>query len=835
MLEFVSLRPLAWLAAVAVLAIAARYSLADRPRLLRWTSVALRALAVLCLIIALCRPHLGTESNQLHVNFLVDVSQSIDLQHAEDSLAQVDSWIKNLRPDDSWSLFTVGRGIRQYEKTEDLRKVLQQWREGLADDEYRSATRLADGLLDTRAAFPAGKARRAVLLTDGQETDGDIEAVLRQMKEEGISVRRMTVEGLAYPEASVVSVTPSSREAFHGEVLRLSARLASNKAMRASARLVHKGVAVQTREVQLKPGDKNFVYFDADMITPGETLWTVELIPAEDHFPINNQTSCDISVKGRPRVLVLHEKPKQMRSIARALREQDMVVELRSEHGLPETLEGMAAFDAIVLADFPATSMTPRQMQMLKRYVVDLGGGLVMLGSENSFGLGGYYKTPVEDVLPLISRFEKEKQKPSLAMVLVIDKSGSMSGMPIELARQAAKSAVELLSPQDSIGVVGFDSQAQIICEMTSAASKDSVQAAIDSLQAGGGTFMYPAMVAAKEMLETTPAKIRHMICLSDGQTNQADHESLTEQMADNGITVSTVALGAADRNLMARIAELGRGRYYETNDPANVPQIFTKETMQATQSAIKEDLFGCVHINDHPMLSGIPAEELPLSLGYVMTEVKPTAQLLLAVETGDPLLAVGRYGLGTGMAYTSDLTERWGDQWLSWDGCGKFWAQALRAVLRKNSVEGLRVEQRRSADGWELDIHRRAGDGLPVNGIHWNAALLHEEGHTDGLEVKETGLGRYRVSFDSDGSRLTLRLRDEDHDKTKVLHFHQPYPAEYQLAQEPPAAVAATPLADSQNIATDLTPLHGRRPITYYFYFAAILALLGSVLLRRV
>ena len=120
------------------------------------------------------------------------------------------------------------------------------------------------------------------------------------------------------------------------------------------------------------------------------------------------------------------------------LREQEIEVEVRGHYGLPETLEEMASFDAIILADLPATSLTPRQMQMVKRYVTDLGGGLVMMGSENSFGLGGYYKTPVEDVLPLISRFEKEKEKPSLAMVLVIDKSGSMTGVPIA-ARAAGR------------------------------------------------------------------------------------------------------------------------------------------------------------------------------------------------------------------------------------------------------------------------------------------------------------------------------------------------------------------------------------------------------------
>ena len=508
---------------------------------------------------------------------------------------------------------------------------------------------------------------------------------------------------------------------------------------------------------------------------------------------------------------------------------------MRGQYGLPETLEEIASFDAIVIADLPATALSPRQMQMIKHYVLDLGGGLVMMGSENSFGLGGYYKTPVEDVLPLVSRFEKEKEKPSLAMVLVIDKSGSMTGMPIALARQAAKAAVELLGPRDTVGVVGFDHEAQVVCEMTGASDVDSIQAAIDSLEAGGGTYMYPAMLTAKEMLEATPAKIRHMICLSDGMTQPADHESLVEEMADEGITVSTVALGEADKHLLASLAELGHGRYYETNDPANVPQIFTKETMEATKSAIKEDLYGCVQTGDHPILAGYTDSDLPFTLGYVMTEVKPTAQLLLAEETGDPLLAIGRYGLGTGMAYTSDLTEKWGGEWLAWDGCGKFWAQAIRGVLRKNSVDGMQVTTRADADQWRFDIRRTADNGQPLNGLHWDAIALDENGQEEPVAVHEAGLGRFEATVPLTGvERLTVRLHDVDHDKTTVHHFNRPYPAEYRLARQTPPALSALPRLDADSILAGVAPQVSRRSVVHYAYFPALACLVMSVLFRR-
>ena len=835
MFEFVTFRPFIWLVTLLAIVWALRYSLVDRPNTLKWASSAFRALAIVALIFALCRPFSSRENDQLHVNFLIDVSQSMDLDAVEKSLTQIDEWKQGLRAGDSASLFVVGDNVRQFQTTDQVRLVLGQWKEGISDDRFRSKSRLADALLTTRLAFPSDKSRRMVLLSDGQETDKTLSDAIDQLAEEDIDVRWQKVDGLNFPEAAVLSIQPSSSEAFFGEVQRMTVSITANQVMKSKVRLIHRGVAVLDKEVTLRPDQTNLVQFDVDMKTPGASRWTAEIIPAEDHFPINNQSACTVTVRGQPRVLMLHEKPTELRPFSRALREQDIEVETRGLHGLPESLAEMASFDAIILADVSATALSPRQMQLVKRYVVDLGGGLIMMGSENSFGLGGYYKTPVEDVLPLVSRYEKEKEKPSLAMVLVIDKSGSMEGQPIALARQAAKAAVELLGSRDTIGVVGFDSNARVICEMTSAADRATVQGSIDSLMAGGGTYMFPAMVQAKDMLESTPAKIRHMICLSDGHTQPADHEGLTEEMAAMGITVSTVALGQADKDLMAIIAQIGKGRYYETDDPANVPQIFTKETMQATKSAIKEDLYAVVQTADHPILAGYDESEYPFTLGYVMTEVKPTSQLLLAAETGDPLLAIGRFGLGTGMAYTSDVTEKWGGEWLAWDGCGQFWAQAIRGVVRRSANDGLQVTKRKTGSGWHLDIMRTSQNQLPINNISWDSVILEEDGKEIPIEVRETGLGRYEADVPvSSGGHHTFRLRDEDYDKSAFFYFQESYPAEYRLSGETPKELAALPsIGDS--MIENITPQLQRTSVANWAYFFALLALLGSILLRRV
>ncbi len=835
-MTFTTFTPLFWL--IVLLGAAWGYwrSLVDRPSGLKIASFVLRVLGVVLLVLALCQPYAGEESDEAHVVFMVDVSQSVDLGAAKEALKSVEEGMKALRSQDTHSLFAMANGLRDKTLPEFI-KMLEDWTKGVADDAFRAHTRLGDSLLAARLAFPAGKAKRLIVFSDGIDTESGMDAALEQLKHEGVDVRFVPLKTLSEPEAALVSLESTSPFAFHGEVLRLTARVMANQPMNARVRLLNKGVAIQEKTVALKPGEDAKVWFDTEMTTPGPSVWSAEIVPERDHFPINNQATTTITVCGKPRILVVHQDEKKMRPFTRALKEQDFDVDLRGKRGLPESMEDLLAFDAVMLANFAATDMTPRQMSLLRSYVSDFGGGLVMTGSENSFGLGGYYKSPVEEVLPLVSRFEKEKEKPSLAIALVIDKSGSMSGLPLQMARQAAKSAAELLGPQDQIAVVAFDGEAQIICEMTPASQQGTIQAAIDSIAEGGGTFMYSGMVAGKEMLDRTTAKVKHMICLTDGQTGEADHMGLVQQLVDSGATVSAVGLGdGAARELLQQIAEAGKGRYYESNDPATLPQIFTKETTQASKSAVQEGVFTHIGITEHPMITGYEAEGLPVVLGYVMTEAKPAAQVLLGAESGDPLLAVGRFGLGIGLAYTGDLTEVWGGEWLAWDGCGRFWAQVLRGALRKADVEGMESRGEIKDGAWVMKIERRGEDGAPVSGIAWNAQALDENGNTQDVTIRETGLGRYEARIPL-GKRkhLSLRMHDRDHDKLDVKHYHAPYPAEYRLNGKTPESLKALPRYESSAILAGLAPVMQLKPVGYWFAWSGLLVLLAGVLLRRI
>ena len=836
-MQLSTLLPLWLLLACAAASIFAwRRSLVDRSPAKKWIAHGLRLLGVVCLILALCRPYWLSGSDDVHIVYLVDISESVDPDSIRLAADEIETASSGLRPSDRSSILAFGSGLALSDPAS-LRKIADEAANGTADSSLRDSTALPEALLGSRLVFDAEMARRLVVFSDGSPTTPGTARALQTLREEEIDFRFRPVDGLKRPEAAVISFEPATTVAYRGEIVRMRLTLRANEKIKATARVLQRGVAVASTPVELEAGKDTNVTLDVMMNVSGESRWEAELLPEKDWFPINNRVATTITVKGEPRILVLHRDEKEMRPLARAMKKQGLDLELRGERGMPDSMAEMLAFDAVVIADVPATSLTMRQMELLRRYVSDFGGGLAMLGSENSFGLGGYFRTPVEEALPLTSRYEKEKQKPSLAMVLVIDKSGSMSGPPIELARASAKAAAELLSAQDQIAVIGFDGAPRVILPMTGASDKGTILGAIDSLTASGGTDAYPGMVKGRELLQNSVAKVKHMIVLSDGQTPNNDFSGLARDMRAQGMTVSSVALGdGAAKAVMQVIAQEGGGRYYETNDPANMPQIFTKETMQASRSAIKEDLYDAVVTGDHPILSGYEKSDLPFVLGYVMTQAKPTAQLLLAADTGDPLLAICRYGLGTGLCWTSDLSEKWGGEWLSWGNGPSFWSQVFRGIVRKEQSTGLSATGSVSREQWRVAIHRRDESDRPVDNITWDAKAIDADGAEVPVSVRQTGVGRYETTVNLLGrDRVNLSLRDTEHSLMKTLGWQRDYPAEYRLDRIPDVALAAAKSFDPSAAREDLPETVVYQDISHWFVFAGFIALIGGIAMRRI
>jgi Ca-activated chloride channel homolog len=581
-------------------------------------------------------------------------------------------------------------------------------------------------------------------VTDGNETIGDSIATAAQSR---IPVTTIALPAMSEPEVQVAEVNVPA-EVREGEPFFVEVIVQSNHDDEGLIEVFRGDHKVISETKSLKAGSNTF-RFQQSIERDRLAAFSVRISGLkQDTLLDNNSETGLVYASGKPRVLIIESDPNLIRDLAYALEDEGIQVDVRPPQGMPDTLADLQNYECLMLSNVPATALTQQQMQIARTWVQDLGGGFIMLGGEQSFGLGGYYKSALEEVLPVRSDFEKEKEKPSLGMVLVIDKSGSMTGEPIEMAKTAARSAVELLGKRDQVAVLAFDGSTFVISEMQPATNAAKISDEIARIDSGGGTNMYPAMEMAYEMLTTTSAKLKHVIMLTDGVSSPSDFEGLAQTMASSKITVSTVGTGGGtDTQLLETIARVGKGRYYQTDDPAQVPQIFAKETMTASKSAIDEQPFVPVVIRATHALAELDMQSAPFLLGYVITRPKPTSEVILATEKGDPLLAWWRYGLGMTAAFTSDAKARWAAEWMTWPGYSKFWTQVIRQVMRKSDTRGIQVQTARVGESAEVNVDAVNEVGQFLNNAEVELNVIDPRLQRHSTSLKQSAPGRYENS----------------------------------------------------------------------------------------
>ena len=575
----------------------------------------------------------------------------------------------------------------------------------------------------------------------------------------GLRISTVALKTRDDPEMQLSAVNVPAQVA-EGEPFRIEVIVDSNHDDKAVIEVFSGEYRIASELKEIKAGENKF-YFTQQVKQPTEFSASIKR-PATDTNPVegsdvvfddtlldNNLASGLVFTAGKPRVLLIESVPESARHLEWAMNEEGIIVDTRPAKGMPDSLTDLQNYEVLILSNVPATDLTARQMDVIRSYVSELGGGFIMLGGDESFGLGGYYKTVVEEVLPVRSDFEKEKEKPGLGMVLIIDKSGSMGGQKIELAKDAARGAVDLLGSKDQIGVIAFDGSPYWVSEVKSASQKGSVVDRISGIEAGGGTALYPAMQEALKALQATSAKLKHVIILTDGYSTPGDFEGITQEMAAARITVSTVGIGDADQNLLERISELGNGRYYFASDPSSVPQIFAKETMTASKSAINEEPFLPIVVRASQALSDINFEDAPFLLGYVVTRPKATSEVILATEAGDPLLSWWRYGLGMSVAFTSDAKSRWAAEWLTWNGYNQFWAQVIRHCMRKSESKGFVVDIQRRGSKSKVLIDAVNANGQFLNKAETELTLINPQLDSQTIKVQQTAPGRYEADLE--------------------------------------------------------------------------------------
>jgi len=290
---------------------------------------------------------------------------------------------------------------------------------------------------------------------------------------------------------------------------------------------------------------------------------------------------------------------------------------------------------------------------LIEKYVRDLGGGFLFAGGEAGYGLGGWGHSTMERLLPVRMDAERRKEMPGVAMALVIDRSGSMTGLPMEMAKAACRATVETLQGDDLIEVIAFDSTPARYVKMQPARYRSRIQNDIARIQPGGGTEIFSSLDMAYQDLSVVQARKKHVVLLTDGQAPVQGIKDLATGMLAEAITVTTVGLGeGVNQELLRTVADAGGGRFHMVPDPNSLPKIFTRETELIAQQAAVEDWFPVQQVGNADFLKGVAVSAAPLLHGYVATQIKPQpAQLILQSDRGDPILARWRAGLGWAVA----------------------------------------------------------------------------------------------------------------------------------------------------------------------------------------
>lgn len=749
----------------------------------RW-AFGLRFLLVGLLIVALAGPEARRPNKGVCTMFLLDRSDSVNSEEARKAEKFINDAIQRLGPEDAAGLIVFGReamidtapGGRR-----SLGKILSKV-DGSASD-LAGAIRLAS------ATFPDGKARRMVILSDGNETAGDaVEAAeVAATDTIGIDYVPLGIESKVTEVSVVDTLTPAEvrvEQPFDMRVI-----VDSTVAARGTLELDRDGKLVKSVPVTLTEGRNSIVVSDK-LEQAGFSRYRATLKVAGDHDNRNNVGMGFVVVRGKPRILVMQENAAHT-ELSGALQKAGIDVDLGGPGGLPTRPEQIQRYDAVIFNDINAASITEGQMKIMQAAVRDSGVGFAMIGGENSFLPGGYYGTPIAEVLPVDLNIRQRKTFPSTSVLIAIDCSGSMGMIEdgvvkLRMAAKAAEETIKLLSPMDRVGVAGSTDGIEFVAPMQPLSDKMAVINQVRKIDiGGGGIYIGPTVQSAEPVLRAEQSKVRHFILLADGSdsTDWRDALQRAAGMRADHITTTVVAIGDGnDVPMLRQLAAVGGGRFYLATKARQLPAIFTQDTAIMSRSAIEEGRFYPKVTSGEEILRGISS--MPGLLAYCLSDARPLARVGMKTHKDDPLLATWQYGLGASLAFTSDAQARWAKEWVGWEGFSAFWSQAVRSISRRATRNNYQVAVRQEGGKGVVEMKGYDRLGNPLSSENATVRIATPGGSSKEMTLAQEAPGVYSGSFDASelGSYIVTVAEKDPAGGMRVSStgFSVPYPPEY-------------------------------------------------------
>lgn len=705
------------------------------------------------------------------------------------------------------------------------------------------ASDLSSALTLASALLPEDAQGRIVVLSDGATED--VRAAAQQLAARGVTVDFQSFSGDALPDAQISQLNVPSR-VYQGQSFTVTVQVTANHDTAGTLVLYQNRTPVSSREVTLRRGDNTFTFRDTAADT-GVVTYEARLISEGDSCAQNDSMGGYVYVQGAPKLLLVEGRQGEGSEMAAMLSAAAMQYETVLPAQLPYDAEQLRQYDGVVLVNVDYDAADKEQWAALDSAVRVLGRGLTVIGGDSSYALGGYRGSRLEDMLPVTIDVRNKLDLPSLALMLVIDKSGSMSdGMfgttRLELAKEAAMRAAEVLTPNDQVGVIAFDDAAKWVVNLQKAEDVEAIQNQIGTIRPGGGTAFFTALYEATYALMNAQAQQKHIIFLTDGEAGDTGYLQLCDIMQQNDITLTTVAVGSgADQATLRTLAQQGGGRAYAANEFDNLPKIFTKETYLVSGSYVQNRTFTPV-ITEQSALTDF--EGFPQLSGYLAATEKSLATVSLMSDREDPILAWWQYGAGRVVAFMADSRGAWTSEFLQWDQAAAFYGGMAAFTLPGEEREGQLTTERQ---GDALRIVYTAPEGAQT-GLSTSMTALLPDGTQTQLALQESAPGVYEgeiAAAQLGAYALRVEQRDASGELQRVMEGGavNGYSGEYDLRNQNAestlpylsALTGGREITDSaEMLKSTRAVVRARRDLTQPLLWALMVLLLCDIALRR-
>ncbi len=663
----------------------------------------LRAAILLLAVLAVTGPVIRSQRNSLDLYVLLDRSESTE-DLIDKNLPEWQRLLEKSKPSRNDTLHFINYAA----------EVAEMGADGSSFTGSRKLTRSGLALSSIAAQVDEKRPSRVLLFTDGyateplQEAAAQLQArgvpldfrLVRDEKENDFRISRMDFpERVQTGEPFLISLTVrGAGDATFPLVLRRN------------------GQTLTESDVKLVKGLATVEFTDR-ITRAGGYEYQAEIRPENDAHPGNNKASRWIEITGGPRLILATRY--QDDPLAKALSALDFTVETIND---PSKLQPglLSGARAVVINNVPAHEVPSDFLKSLDFFVREQGGGLMMAGGDRSFGSGGYFQSPIDALLPVSMELKSEHRKLSVALAIVMDRSGSMSvgiaggKTKMDMADSGAADAINLLGPMDQVSVIAVDSAPTTIVPLSRIENKrnDMTDRVRKIRSSGGGIFVYEALKAGWEQLQKSPAGTRHLILFSDAQDSEepGDYKPLVQKMVDGGCTISVIGLGTdkdCDSALLEDIAKRGNGRVFFSNNPLDIPKIFAQETVTIARSAFIKDPVGTQATGRWAEISPKPFEWMKEVDGYNLSYARDdaTVSLVSTDEYHAPLVAHARRGLGRSAAVSFPLGGEHSESVRKWEGYGDFLQTMGRFLMGSETPPGIALRHRLEGTRLTLDL----------------------------------------------------------------------------------------------------------------------------------